>query len=69
MPRALNTGTCIWQGDLFYSAGLRRNHLLATANTGEIGRGFGKNAGEWTGRVEISQEEILAVSVACMAIY
>ena len=25
IPRALNTGTCIQQGDLFYSAGLRRN--------------------------------------------
>ena len=24
----------------------------------EIGRGFGKNAGEWTGRVEIRKEEI-----------
>ena len=24
----------------------------------EIGRGFGKNAGEWTGRVEIGEEEI-----------
>ena len=47
------------QGDLFYSAGLHRNHVLATANTGEIGRGFGKNGGEWTGRVEISKEEIL----------
>ena len=31
--------------------------MLATANTGEIGRCFGKNAGEWTGRVEISKEE------------
>ena len=56
--RALNTGTCIQQGDLFYSAGLHRNHVSATAKTGEIGRGFGKNAGEWTGRVEISKEEI-----------
>ena len=56
--RALNTGTCIRQGDLCYSAGLHRNHVLATANTGEIGRGFGKNVGEWTGRVEISKEEI-----------
>ena len=56
--RALNTGTCIWQGDLFYSAGLHRNLVLARANTGKIGRGFGKNAGEWTGRVEISKEEI-----------
>ena len=27
------------------------------------------NAGEWTGRVEISKEESLAVGVACMAIY
>ena len=25
----------------------------------KIGRGFGKNADEWTGRVEISKEEIL----------
>ena len=58
IPRALNTGTCIQQGDLFYSAGLHRNHVLAAANTGEIGRGFGKNAGEWNGRVEISKEEI-----------
>ena len=58
IPRALNTGTCIRQGDLFYSAGLHRNHVLATANTGEIRRGFGKNAGEWTGRVEISKEKI-----------
>ena len=32
--------------------------MLATANTGKIGRGFGKNAGEWTGRVEVSKEEI-----------
>ena len=32
--------------------------MLATTNTGEIGRGFGKNAGEWTGKVEISKEEI-----------
>ena len=32
--------------------------MLATANTGKIGRGFGKNAGEWTGSVEINKEEI-----------
>ena len=50
--------TCLRQGDIFYSAGLHRNHVLATANTGKIGKGFGKNAGEWTGRVEISKEEI-----------
>ena len=33
--------------------------MLAKANTGKkIGRCFGKNAGEWTGKVEISKEEI-----------
>ena len=58
IPWILNTGTCLWQGDLFYSAGLHRKHVLTTDNTGKIGRGFGKNAGEWTGRVEISKEEI-----------
>ena len=57
--RALNTGTCIRQGDLFYPASLHRNHVLATANTGEIGRDFGeKKSGEWTRRVEKSWEEI-----------
>ena len=55
---SLKTGTCLRQGDLFYSAGIHRNHVLATANTGKLGRSFGKNAGEWTGRVEISQEKI-----------
>ena len=58
IPRALNTGTCLRQVTYFYFAGLHRNHVLATANTEEIGRGFGKNAGEWTGRVEISKKEI-----------
>ena len=57
-PRALNTGTCIRKGDLLYSAGLHRNYVLATATTGKIGRGFGKNAREWTGKVEISTEDI-----------
>ena len=33
IPRAINSGTCIWLGDLFYSAGLHKNHVLATANT------------------------------------
>ena len=58
IPQALNMGTCIRQGDLFSSVSPHRNHVLATANTGEIGRGFGNNAGEWTRRVEISKEEI-----------
>ena len=42
IPRALNTGTCLRRGDPFYPAGLHRNHVLATANTGEIRRGFGE---------------------------
>ena len=36
IPRVLNTGTCIRQSDLFYSAGLHKNHVLATAISGEI---------------------------------
>ena len=44
--------------------------MLATVNIEKLGRGLGKNANEWTGRLEISKEEIksLAVSVACMAL-
>ena len=56
--RAHTTGAGIWQGDLFYSAGLQRDHVLVTANTEEIGRGLGKKCGECTRRVEISKEEI-----------
>ena len=33
-------------------------HVLATANSEKVGRGFGKNAGEWTRMAEISKEEI-----------
>ena len=62
-------GNLLRQGDLFYSAGLHRNHVSATANTGKIGRGSAKNAGEWTERVEISKEKIHGKSVACVAIY
>ena len=57
--QALNTGTCIQQGDLFYSAGLHRNPCWLQLTQEKLGRCFGKkNAGEWTGRVEISKEEI-----------
>ena len=58
IPRALNTGTCIRQGDLLYSAGLHRNHVSATPNTGKNWERLFENAGKWTGRVEISKEEI-----------
>ena len=66
IPRALNTETCILQGDLFHSADLHRNHVLAKANTGEIRRGFGKNAGEWNGRVERRRKSL---AEACTATY
>ena len=32
--------------------------LLCRPTQEKIGRGFGKNAGEWTGSVEISKKEI-----------
>ena len=53
ISRALNTETCLRQGDLFNSAGLHKNHMLVTANTEEIRRGL-----DLTGRVEINKEEI-----------
>ena len=31
--------------------------VLATANTAKTPESFGENAGEWTGKVEISKEE------------
>ena len=49
-------------------ASSRLTYFILRAHTGTsvsqnkhrktIGRGFGKDAGEWTGRVEISKEEI-----------
>ena len=69
-PRALDTGTFIQQGDLFYSAGLHWNWCQPRLTTEKLGRGLEKNAGEWTGKIEISKKEkSLAVSVACMAIH
>ena len=71
IPRALNTGTCIQQGDLFYSVGLHRNHVLATANTGKNRERFRKKC-RWIDRKCRNKQErkkSLAVSVACMAIY
>ena len=58
---ALNTGTCIQQCDLFYSEGLHKNE--------KIWRGFGKNAGEWTRKVEINKEEIPGSKRSMYGIY
>ena len=60
MGTQLNTGTCIQQGGLFYSAGLHRNQCQPQLAEEKLGSGFGKNASEWTGIVEISKEEILS---------
>ena len=48
--------------DLFYSAGLHSNRCQPQLKQEKLGRGFGKNAGEWTRRVEISNEEIPGVA-------
>ena len=69
IPPALNTGTCLWQGDLFNSAGLHRNHVLATANTGKIERGLEKMQVNGPVRYKLARKKSLAVSVACMAVY
>ena len=42
----------------FYSAGLHRNRCFPQLTQEKLWRGFGENAGEWTGRVEISMEQI-----------
>ena len=63
IPRALYTGMPV-----ILRAYTGIMHVLATANIRKIGRGFGKNEGERTGRSEIRKTS-LAVSVACMAIY
>ena len=41
-----------------YSVGLPRNWYKPQLTQEKLGRGFGKHAGEWTGRIEISKEEI-----------
>ena len=58
ISRALNAGTCIQQGEPILFCRLSQEPVLATANAGKNWERFGKNAGEWTGRIEISKEEI-----------
>ena len=56
VSRAPNTG--IQQADLFYSAGYTGTSVSQSQRRKKIGRGLEKNAGEWTGRVEINKDEI-----------
>ena len=69
IPRALNTGTCLRQGDLFYSAGLHRNHVLATANTEKSGEILEKMQVNGPEGQKQARKKSLAVSIAGMAIY
>ena len=50
IPLVLNTGTCLQQGDLFYSVGLHRNHVLVTTTqekSGEVLEKMQVNGLEW----------------------
>ena len=58
IPRALNTGTCIQQGDYFILLAYTGIGVSHSQHGKKIRRGFGKNVGEWTRKVEISKEEI-----------
>ena len=60
-------GTCIQQGDLFYSAGLPRIRCQPQPTQEKIGRGFGKNAGERTNKEEIRLEELSEKTESCQA--
>ena len=73
--RGLSTrkpASVIWnieQGDRFLFCWPAQELVLPTANTGNLGKYFEKNAGEWTVRVEISsRKKSLKVGEACMAI-
>ena len=46
------------QSDIFLHYGPAQEQVLAISITGKTRKRFGKNAGEWTGRVKISKEEI-----------
>ena len=70
IPRVLNTGTCIEQGDLSYSAGLHRNRcalqVTPEKNSGEVLAKMQVNGPE---RQKLARKKSMAVSVACKAKY
>ena len=54
------------QGDVFYSADPHRNRCSPQLTQEKLWRGFGKNEGAWTGKVEISsRKKSLVVGEAC----
>ena len=57
-PWTLNTGTCLWQGDLFLFCGPTEEPCVSHNQHRKNQERFWKNAGEWTGGVERSKEEI-----------
>ena len=70
IPRALNTGTCIQQGNLFILQAYTGTSVNHTEQGKKLGRGFAKtmqvNGPEGQ---KLARKESLAVSLACMAIY
>ena len=59
IPLALSTGTCIQQMTYFILRAYTGTTCYPQLTQENLGRGFGKKkAGKWTGRVEISKEEI-----------
>ena len=58
MPRALNTGTCIQQVTYFILRAYTGTDVTHSQHRKKSEEVLEKNAGEWTGRVEISKKEI-----------
>ena len=57
IPRALKRKPASSKVTILF-CGPTQEPVLAAANTGKTQERFEKNAGEWTGRVEISKEDI-----------
>ena len=60
IPREVNTGTCLQPGENNLFCGPTRELCVNHSQHGKSSERFGKNASEWTGKVEISKEEIPA---------
>ena len=82
IPRALDMGTCIQQGDLFYSVGLHKNRCWPQPTQEKIRRGFGKkyrwidqkgrnkqgrNAWQWVYHVWLYTDLLQAIKGECLS--